>query len=79
MSVSQGEDRTGGRKYGKDWSTYQASGGYKALPDHRHREVSCYEVANSYQRKVGEVFETVRNTAKIDVAKGSWNRGGMHR
>jgi len=81
LNVAEGSNRAPGRKYGLDWATYQAVGGYQGAENHRHKIApSDKALENSYQRKVVQwgVSQSVPKAAKIDVAEGSMNRGNLH-
>ncbi len=69
LSVKAGEVRTGGRHYGRDWATYQASGGYK--PSSRPHNPTPSDKAQEHKKvpPVGEVYKTVPNRTKTNVKR----------
>lgn len=81
LNVAEGSSRDAGRKYPLSTEVHQASGGYKAMPNFRHKDTpSDKALENSYARKVDQwgVSVAVPRAAKIDVAEGSMNRGNLH-
>lgn len=80
LNVAEGSNRQPGKMYGRSWTTYQAEGGYKGYPNHRHRDQpSDKALENSYARSVGQWAVSVKMpaSAKIDVQAGSQNRGRL--
>lgn len=67
MSVSEGETRTAGRKYGLEHGEYQMSGGYKPSSKPHNPTPSDKAQENKKVPKVGEVYKTVPNHTKTNI------------
>ena len=69
LSVSEGQDKTGGKHYGLDWATYQAVGGYK--PSSRPHNPTPSDKAQEHKKvpRVTEVYKTVPNRTKTNVKR----------
>jgi hypothetical protein len=69
LSVHAGEIRTPGKKYGLDWGTYQATGGYKPSSKPHNPTPSDKSQEHKPVPKVGEVYKSIPNRTKTNIYK----------
>lgn len=74
MNLEAGEAESPGRTYGRDWGTYQATGGYRPSGHCYNPTPSDAAQNKHFERSIGRFGEAVRNPGKIDVRKGEQRR-----